>query len=171
MRPFSASLLFVVFALLAAQGCSQSAQPIAQSATSNTVAAAPEAAPKKKPQACALVTAQEMSAILGSTVAAEPNEGSVDKTECIYKPADAPSPYVEFTVEWGDGAAITAMGAMGRMEQGLTNPYQGIGDQAVAVGTGLMIRTGDDLVTIMFSGVDDAPAKAKKIFDTAKAGM
>ncbi|MEO7149499.1 MAG: hypothetical protein ABIY40_06155 [Rhodanobacteraceae bacterium] len=112
-----------------------------------------------------------MSAILGSTVAAEPNEGSVDKTECIYKPADAPCPYVEFTVEWGDGAAITAMGAMGRMEPGLTNPYQGIGDQAVAVGTGLMIRTGDDLVTIIFSGVDDAPAKAKKIFDTAKIRM
>ncbi len=39
------------------------------------------------------------------------------------------------------------------------------------VGTALMIRTGDDLVTIVFSGVADAPAKAKRIFDTAKARM
>jgi hypothetical protein len=60
---------------------------------------------------------------------------------------------------------------MGKAEPGLTSPYDGIGDQAAAVGTGLMIRTGDDLVTIMFSGVADAPAKAKRIFDTAKARM
>jgi hypothetical protein len=31
-----------------------------------------------------------------------------------------------------------------------------------------MIRTGDDLMKLIFSGVDDAPAKAKKIFQTAK---
>jgi len=166
-------MLFVTLALLVAQGCSQPAQSTTQSATGNTVAAAaPDTAPKPKPQACALVTAQEMSAILGSTVQAEPHEGSVDKTECIYKPAAGISPYVELTVEWGEGeSAMTAMGAAGQMEPGLTNPYAGIGDQAAAVGTALMIRTGDDLVTITFSGVDDAPAKARKIFDTVKARM
>ena len=31
-----------------------------------------------------------------------------------------------------------------------------------------MIRTGEDLVTIVLSGVSDAPAKAKRIFETAK---
>jgi hypothetical protein len=34
-----------------------------------------------------------------------------------------------------------------------------------------MIRTGEDLVSIVFSGVEDAPSKAKRIFDTAKARM
>ena len=127
---------------------------------------------KPQPTACTLVTTQEMSAILGSTVTAEPHEGTVDKTECIYKPASAPSPYAELTVNWGDGeSAMAAMGAMNHVEPGITNPYAGIGDQAAAVGTALMIRTGEDLVTITFSGVEDAPAKARKIFDTAKPRM
>jgi hypothetical protein len=56
-------------------------------------------------------------------------------------------------------------------EPGLASPYDGIGDQAAAVGPALMIRTGEDLVTIVFGGVSDAPASAKKIFDTAKPRM
>ncbi len=131
-----------------------------------------DAVQEPHPKACALVSAAEMSTIVDSTVQAEPHEGSVDKTECIYKPADAVSPYVELTVEWGEGeSAMSAMGAMAHAQPGITNPYAGIGDQAASVGTALMIRTGDDLVTITFSGVDQAPAKAKKIFDTAKAKM
>jgi hypothetical protein len=31
-----------------------------------------------------------------------------------------------------------------------------------------MIRTGEDLIKLVFSGVDDAPAKARKIFQMAK---
>jgi hypothetical protein len=34
-----------------------------------------------------------------------------------------------------------------------------------------MIRTGEDLITIIFSGVSDAPARVKRIFDTAKARL
>jgi len=34
-----------------------------------------------------------------------------------------------------------------------------------------MIRTGDDLVTNVLPGVSGAPAKAKRIFETAKARM
>ncbi len=66
---------------------------------------------------------------------------------------------------------MASAGVMGRQEPGLTSPYDGIGDQAVAVGPALMIRTGDDLVSIVFSGVSGAPAKARRIFDTAKARM
>jgi hypothetical protein len=55
---------------------------------------------------------------------------------------------------------MTAMGMMGKHEPGLTNPYDGIGDQAATVGPALMIRTGEDLVTIV-----------KRIFETAKARM
>jgi hypothetical protein len=66
---------------------------------------------------------------------------------------------------------MTAAGMMNQHEAGIASPYEGIGDQAVAVGPTLMIRTGEDLVQLVFSGVTDAPAAAKKIFDTAKPRM
>ena len=111
-----------------------------------------------------------MSAILGAPVVAEVNNRSSGK--CIYKATSGISPYVELSVDWGDGkTAMTAMGMAEKHEPGLTSPYDGIGDQAAVVGPALMIRTGEDLVTIVFSGVSDAPAKVKRIFETAKARM
>ncbi|WP_159016346.1 hypothetical protein [Cognatiluteimonas profundi] len=177
IRPLAVAAL----CLLGAQGCSRPTPSAASGpATDTTPAAAPElsaqaiqakidAQNKAHPKACDIVTAQEMSTILGTPVSGELHEGSVDKSECIYKPDNAVSPYVEFTVEWGEGeSAMAAAGVMGKIAPGIADPYAGIGDKAIAVGTGLMIKTGDDLVTIMFSGVTDAPAKARKIFDTAK---
>ncbi len=177
-------LAVAVLCLLGTQGCSPSTPSGASGpAAGTTPAAVPEitaesiqakidAQNKAHPKACDIVTAQEMSTILGAPVSGEAHEGSVDKTECIYKPDNAVSPYVEFTVEWGEGeSAMSAAGVMGQIAPGVADPYAGIGDKAIAVGTGLMIKTGDDLVTIMFSGVTDAPAKARKIFDTAKPRM
>jgi hypothetical protein len=125
---------------------------------------------RPSPVACSLVSEAEMSAILGAPVVTDPNLRS--GTKCIYKATTGISPYVELSVDIGDAkVAMGAMGTMAKAEPGLTNPYDGIGDQAAAVGPALMIRTGDDLVTIVFSGVSDAPAKAKRIFDTAKSRM
>jgi hypothetical protein len=177
-----AALVALLMILPMVDGCSKQADtPAPTSSAAPTSTSAPSEADIKKmvadqnkpqPTACTLVTPQEMSAILGSTVTAEPHEGTVDQTECIFKPANAPSPYIELTVNYGDGeAAMGAATAMNHVEPGITNPYAGIGDQAVAVGTALMIRTGEDLVTITFSGVDDAPAKVRKIFDIAKPRM
>ncbi|MDB6163898.1 MAG: hypothetical protein JWL98_1330 [Xanthomonadaceae bacterium] len=177
------ALLLPTLTLALLAGCSKTADsthaadasPAATDAPSSASIAArvAAAADRESAKACDLVTPAEMSAILGSTVdGAESTHKSSGKTECIYKPANAPSPYVEFSVEWGEGeTAMAAMGAMGRAAPGIADPYQGIGDQAVQAGTALMIRSGQDLVTITFSGVDDAPAKARKIFDTAKARM
>jgi len=122
------------------------------------------------PVACTLVSEAEMSAILGAPVVTDPNLRSGNK--CIYKATTGISPYVELSVDMGDGkTAMSAMGSMAKAEPGITSPYDGIGDQAATVGTALMIRTGEDLVTIVFSGVADAPGKARRIFDTAKARM
>ena len=140
--------------------------------TKESMARAAENAAPQRPElaACALVSDAEMSAILGAPVVTDPSQRSGNK--CVYKPTTGIGPYVELSVDRGDAkVAMAAIGSMGKAEPGLTSPYDGIGDQAAAVGTGLMIRTGDDLVTIMFSGVADAPAKAKRIFDTAKARM
>ena len=66
---------------------------------------------------------------------------------------------------------MRAMGTMANVEPGIADPYSGIGDQAISVGTVLMVRTGNDLVSITFSGVDDVPTKARMIFDTLKAKL
>lgn len=180
---FAIALLLIMTAL---PGCSKPSSAPASTHVSDAPApAASQAATPARPggvaanvpgepkKACELVTAEEMSGILGAVVAGvEPGHKSSGKTECIYKPAAAPNPYVEFSVEWGEGElALSMMGTMGRAEPGITNPYEGIGDQAASVGTALMIRSGKDLITITFSGVSHAPAKARKIFDTAKARM
>jgi hypothetical protein len=172
MHAYRFALASLLLAMPAIQGCSR---PAATPATADTTAAADEtAAATPVPQsakACDMVTSAEMSAILGSAVVGTPhNDGN--KTECIYKPADAVSPYVEFSVAWGDGeAAMGAVGMMGHIEPGMADPYAGLGDQAASIGPALMIRTGDDLVELTFSGVADIPAAAKKIFDTAKPRM
>jgi len=122
--------------------------------------------------ACQLVSAAEMSAILGSPVLAKASDQSSASTRCTYRPASEIAPSIELTINWGDGAAaMRGMGLAEKHEEGLATAYYGLGDQAVAAGPLLMIRMGEDLMTMVFSGVPDSPAKARKIFDTAKARM
>lgn len=169
MHPTRLALVSLLLALPVLHGCSRSPSRQA-SATADASVAEPSASEPLR--ACELVTQAEMSAILGSTVTAAANDRSNGKTECIYTPVEGVSPYVEFAVEWGSGEnAMMGVGMLAQAEPGIANPFEGLGDQAVAVGPALMIRTGEDLVTIVFSGVDDAPAKAKQIFDVAKARM
>jgi len=119
-----------------------------------------------------MLPAAAMSAILGGAVGARPNDRSNGKTECIYEPVAGVSPYVELSIDWGGGAgAMAGVAMLGQREPGIASPYDGLGDEAAAIGPALMIRSGEDLVTIVFSGVEDAPAKARKIFDAAKAAM
>ena len=123
-----------------------------------------------RPTACALVSEAEMSAILAAAVVAE----AINDSTCIYKATAEVGPIVELSVRWGEGAgAMQGIGMAEQDEPGVASPYAGIGDDAAAVGTGLMIRAGEDLVTILFGGVSDvpAPSAAKKIFDTAKPRM
>jgi hypothetical protein len=137
--------------------------------TPNVETPIPKAAdPVKQASACEMVTQSEMSALLGVAVAAKDTTHSAGETACTYS---APSgfPTVQMEVDWGDGeAAMGAFAMLNRNEPGIGSPYDGVGDQAVAVGPTLMIRIGEDLMKLVFSGVDDAPAKAKKIFQTAK---
>jgi hypothetical protein len=166
------ALVSVLSALPALQGCSRPPAQPASAATADAPTPAAQPSATASPLACALVTPAEMSTILGSAVSAEPNDRSNGKTECIYKPEEGVSPYVELAVEWGSGeGAMMGVGMAAQAEPGLASPYEGLGDQAVAIGPVLMIRTGEDLVTIVFSGVEDTPEKAKRIFDTAKARM
>jgi hypothetical protein len=162
-------LILTTAALVAGCGKSETVAP--------TQAAAPPLAQaqtieRPSPQACTLVTQAEMSSILGGTVVARNNDHSTGKTECIYEPATGSSPYAEVSVEWGSGeGAMMGVGMLNKSEPGIASPYDGIGDQAIAVGSALMIRTGDDLVTLVFSGVEDEPAAAKAVFARIKERM
>jgi hypothetical protein len=168
------SAFTLLYVFLALHGCSKQPATVTPAMTADAKAPASPAV-ASEPQtakACELITEKEMSAILGAPVRAESNDRSNGKTECIYQPVEGVSPYVEFSVEWGSGeGAMMGVGMAEQAEPGLASPYEGLGDQAVAVGPTLMIRTGEDLVMLVFSGVDDTPAKAKQIFDTVKARM
>ena len=119
-----------------------------------------------------MVTQAEMSTILGGLVIAAANDRSHGQTECIYSAASGISPYAELKVEWGSGPAAMMGAAMfAAKEPGVVDPLGGLGDQALQVGPMLMIRNGEDLVTIVFSGVDDILPKARRIFETTKARM
>lgn len=123
--------------------------------------------------ACELVTAQDMSSIVGNPMTAESEERpSNDETTCTYKKTESLSPDVIFTLNRGHGeAAMAGMGMLSQAEPGIVNPYEGIGDHAATVGPQLWIRSGDDLVTLTILDFDDVPGVARKILDTAKARM
>jgi outer membrane protein OmpA-like peptidoglycan-associated protein len=121
-----------------------------------------------KRTACAMVTAAEMSSIIGTAVAAE-DEGTAT---CRYKPAERTLPYVELGIDWGSGAvAMASFGALSRLEPGIADPLAGLGDQASAIGPGLMIRTGDDLVKLTIMGVEDNVAAARRIIALMRPRM
>jgi hypothetical protein len=169
MRNFT--LVFAVGLTLAGCSGADDDRPAAQSTAEVTQAAA-EPRPESRPLACNLVTAAEMTAIVGFEVVAEPDDSSNGTTACTYKKPTGLSPDVELAFTWGDGAAaMQGMGLATKHEPGLTSPYDGVGDEAVAVGPVLFVRSGEDLIKMQFSGVDDPPGAAKRIFDTAKARM
>jgi hypothetical protein len=160
-----AAATLAAIAVLLGAGCDPAKKPGNSDAAPPAVKA-PESV--KQASACEMVTQTEMSAILGVAVAAKDTTHSAGETACTYA---APSgfPTVQMEVDWGDGeVAMGAFTMLNRNEPGIGSPYDGLGDQAVAVGPTLMIRIGEDLIKLVFSGVDDAPAKAGKIIQTAK---
>ncbi len=164
----------VLIVMAALAGCGAAKPPPAQdtaAADQAAVAAAIARAQKPATKACEMVTEAEMSSILGVAVTAKDLTHSSGATNCKWS---TPSgfPAVELEVDWGDGeVAMRAAAMMNKREPGITSPYDGLGDQAIAVGPALMIQTGEDLMKMVFTGVTDAPAKAQKIFTAAKARM
>ena len=164
----------VLIVMAALAGCGTGKPPPAQATSASDQAAAAAAiarAQKPAAKACEMVTESEMSGILGVAVTAKDLTHSSGATDCKWS---TPSgfPAVELEVDWGDGeVAMRAAAMMNQREPGITSPYDGLGDQAIAVGPALMIQTGEDVLKMVFTGITDAPAKAKKIFTAAKARM
>ena len=147
-------------ACLTACSKSQSPEPVAESPPAATIAKAPAT----KPTACSLLTQEQMSKILGMAVVGVPDESSSGVTKCEYTGTKSLSPDASLEIEWGEGqTGMMGVGMAGQHEPGLTDPLDGLGDEAAQVGPKLFIRSGDDLVKIYLTGVSDVVPPATAI--------
>jgi outer membrane protein OmpA-like peptidoglycan-associated protein len=118
---------------------------------------------------CAMVTAEEMSGIVGTKLSAESGDSTAT---CKYQPAQGSSPHVELTVDWGGGpAALTASSLLSRREPGISSPLDGLGDEASSIGPALWVRVGEDLVTLTLWGIEEDIPAAKRIIATMRPRM
>jgi hypothetical protein len=194
MRTKPAALLTLFLGAIFSVGCSKDEAPqVAATTATPEAATAATAAPEQKQRAsaCDLVTASEMSAILGGTVtaAAGGNERPPTSTECIYSSVAGsddevglasvagPNPYAELAVDWGAGdpeAMGTATDLINSAAPiGAVDPLQGLGERAYQVTADqVFISSKGDLIMIRFPrrSVDVAP-KARRIYETAKPRM
>ncbi len=118
------------------------------------------------PTACGLVSAADMSAVLGTTVTAAADDRG-GQTKCTYETAggELGAPYAEVQLNWGDGeSGMMGAGAMKSDLGAVMGNLAGLGDQATTVGPMILIRRGDDLITLVISGVPDGTAAAKSIY-------
>jgi hypothetical protein len=125
------------------------------------------------PTACELVSAADMSTVLGSAVGSVADDRG-GQTKCTYETAggELGAPYVEVQLNWGDGVA--GMKGAGALESQLgpaMDELAGLGDQATSVGPMILIRRGEDLITLVISGVPDSTAAAKSIYDLLSARL
>lgn len=173
MKPIRTTLVLVL-SLAALSGCgkSESTMPDAAPATSAQEEAQPQAtAARSAPKACDLITADEMTAMVGEPVQGTPDEGG-GRTGCVWQPASGGMPYVELKIEWGGGeAAMMASGFLGKVEPGINSAFDDLGDEAVQNGAGVWIKRGDDLVTITPVGTENSESLVRKIYEMATARL
>ncbi len=150
----SASCLFLA-------GCS----PPSTNAVAESAKAAAQPAPEPKQlTACEMVTAAEMTALLGGAVTAQdgPTNG---QTSCNYRDVSGGARNADLKIEWGSGeGGMMGAGLANSQEPGLADPLSGLGDLAVSMGPAIMIKRGEDLVTILVSGVDDRMPAVRGIY-------
>ena len=125
------------------------------------------------PTACELISAADMSAVLGKAVTAE-NDDRGGQTKCTYSSAgdEIGGPYAEVQLNWGDGVAgMKGAGAMEPQLGKVMGQLAGLGDQATSVGPMILIRRSTDLITLVISGVLDSTAAAKRIYGLLDARL
>jgi hypothetical protein len=125
------------------------------------------------PTACELVSATDMSAVLGSAVGAVADDRG-GQTKCTYESAggEIGGAYAEVQLNWGDGVAgMKGAGAMQPQLGRVMDELAGLGDQATSVGPMILIRRGRDLITLVISGVPDSAGAAKRIYGLLDARL
>lgn len=141
------------------------AAPLLALVLSNPAAAAPTA--------CELIPAAEMTTILGATVTAVADDRG-GQTKCTYSSQgdELGGAYAEVELNWGGGAAgMMGAGAMESELGQVMGKLAGVGDQSTTVGPMILIRRGEDLITLVLSGVRDNTAIAKSIYGLLDARL
>lgn len=173
----TATVLAVCVGSLTLGSCAQHSSADAPSATETTKTVATVAVTKHL-GACEIVTAREMSAILGGPMKAQ--RGSNDRppsaTECDYSSATGASAYAELELDWDAGelqAFKKAGGLAGGAAPGSANAMKGLGEAAYLVaGTQVFISTGGNLMIIRFlPGAHDVISRARRVYNVAKARL
>jgi len=174
MRSDFVTLPLILAGAIILNGCSRQDASPGSAATAAASETAPAAA-RVRGKACDMVTQAEMSAILGGAVTAVATEGGQSWTQCIYSPVTGTAPLeVELKVEWGAGPSLAPAAGLANTAAPIdaVDPLQGIGDHAVQVPGLVLIKVGEDLMTVQFVyGDTDLPGKARRIFETAKGRM
>lgn len=170
---FRACLPMLMLPLL--QSCSNSPPDAVSQATVAATAPPPQIAMPAPVSyadphtACGLVTAAEMSAILGTVVTGTAKDAD-GATACSYAPTVGSGSSAQIMISWGDGESTLQMvRAMKDHDAAADLPYQGIGDDAVYEKPAVVVRQGKDLIGVAVFGAADLPAAVKKIIDTAKS--
>jgi hypothetical protein len=133
--------------------------------------AAELAAAKPKLKGCDLITAEEMSQLLGAAVVPTADEGG-GRTGCNWAPAAGGMPFAELKVEWGMAeAAMQAAGMLSKHEPGINDPYDDLGDEAWITGPMVMVKRNEDLITLMVYGPGDTEAAIHKMYETATSRL
>jgi hypothetical protein len=151
--------------------CAKSTEPVAQPAQAAQSSPALDvkaalARAQKRNDPCAFVSQSEMRAIVHAPVVARTINGG---NACSYDLPSGPGAHAKVQVDRGDGRiGMQSAGAMSGRLRGVENPLAGVGDQAVQVGPTIMVRSGEDLVSIEMSGVSRPIDKAKAIFAIVK---
>jgi hypothetical protein len=151
-------------------GCAPSADASKASPADPTTTEQPVQSSAQRKGACALVSGEQMSKILGGTVTTETVNSGGGNTKCIYMAASGSRPYAELAIDWGMAdAGMTAMNIGGQLEPGMTDPYEGLGDRAYAVGPVVMIAHGQDLISLLVMSDGDPNDKLREIFAVVAA--
>lgn len=170
MKLFHTALLLTF--TLSLNACGNSEPPTMSVANAPPSTAEPAAEPATpKPKGCDLITADEMSQLLGATVVPTADEGG-GRTGCNWAPAGGGMPFAELKVEWGMAeAAMQAASMLSKHEPGINNPYDDLGDEAWVTGPMVMIKKEEDLITLMVYGAQDAEAAIHKMYETATSRL
>lgn len=167
-----AHAVFLITSTLLLNACGKSEPPETLGANAPPPVAEPAASPAKlKPKGCDLITADEMSQLLGATVVPTPDEGG-GRTGCNWAPAGGGMPSAELKVEWGMAeAAMQAASMLSKHEPGINEPYDDLGDEAWVTGPMVMIKKDEDLITLMVYGGQDTEAAIHKMYETASSRL
>jgi hypothetical protein len=177
-------LTILVGTALIATGCGgeRAGAAVAEPPSHAAIPAAVPASAKApvRPKACALLSQEEMGAILGGAVAPPQGKEGADTTSCRYSPAaeNAISPYAHVDIDWDAGEEAMAGSRIAAKVMGkdagmsVSGPIDGLGDEASSMIGGVTnVRKGRTFIQITLGMQSHSKEKGIAIAKTILARL